>query len=237
LTEEVTGNHWFWAEEFDLSALSYPQFLAFFFDRPIASDKEQYDLFRSGIDYFIASNPTTVVAHVQAMCRTFSELTKAYSNEQLDQGLWAVFGAGISCERFLFDLTVDLGSRIDCIESMCLPFRDVVEHSNLDAHESFYWMWWDVILHAFWNIFYETDDRYEALSDDGKRMLDAIYRTLLKILSLNHKACQWSALHGLGHLHHPLVRETVQSYLNAHRKELTDEDAQWVEDCGNGSIT
>jgi hypothetical protein len=35
----------FWAEEFDLSALSYSQFLAFFFDRPVVGDEEQYDLF------------------------------------------------------------------------------------------------------------------------------------------------------------------------------------------------
>ncbi len=46
LTEELPGNHGFWAEEFDLSALSYPQFLAFFFDRPVVGDKEQYELFR-----------------------------------------------------------------------------------------------------------------------------------------------------------------------------------------------
>ncbi len=126
MTEELPGKHYFWAEEFDLSALSYPQFLAFFFDRPIVADKEQYDLFRSGIDYFIASNPTTVVAHLQTMCRSFSELTKVYSNEQLDQGLWAVFGAAISCEQFLFDPKVDLGLRLDCIDSMYLPFSDVV---------------------------------------------------------------------------------------------------------------
>jgi hypothetical protein len=235
LTEQPSGATGFWAEEFDLSALSYPQFLAFFFDRSIVGDKERYDLFRSGIDYFIASNPTTVVEHLQTMCRTFSELTKVYSNEQVDQGLWAVFGAGISCERFLFDPTVDLALRIDCIECMYLPFRDVIAHSAIDARDSFYWMWWDMILHTFWNIFYETDDRYDALSDDGKRMLDAMYGTLLRILALNHRACQRSALHGLGHLHHPLGRETVQSYLDVHRRELTDDDVQWIERCRDGT--
>jgi hypothetical protein len=59
---------------------------------------------------------------------------------------------------------------------------------------------------------------------------------LLKILALDHRGCQWSALHGLGHLHHPLGPEIVQRYLDVHRKELTDEDAQWVENCSNGSI-
>ena len=45
-----------------------------------------------------------------------------------------------------------------------------------------------------------------------------MYQTLLKILALDNPACQWSALHGLGHLYHPLGRETVQSYLDTHRR-------------------
>jgi hypothetical protein len=236
LPEQLPGHIYFWAEEFDLSALGYPEFLAFFFDRPVVGKEQTWDLFRRGIDYFIASNPATAVEHLQTMCRTFSDLTKVYSHEQLDQGLWAVFGAGISCEQFLFDPTVGPGLRVDCIESMYVPFRDVVAHSTLGKRESFYWMWWDMILHTFWNIFYETNDRYDAFSDDGKRMSDAMNRTLLKILALNNKACQWSALHGMGHLNHPLRRLDVQNYLNVHRNELTAEDAQWVEDCSNGSI-
>lgn len=235
--EEIEGiPGTFWADEFALSALSYPQFLDFFFDRPIVSDKEQYDLFRGGFDGFIASNPATVVAHLEAMCRGFSELTKVYSHQELDQGLWAVFGAGISCEQFLFDPAVDLALRIDCIESMHLPFRDVVAHSSLGKEESFYFMWWDMILHTFWHIYYSTDDNYHKLPADGKQMFDAMYQTLLRILALNHRGCQWSALHGLGHLRHPLGREAVQNYLDVHRRELTDEDLKWVEGCRDGRI-
>jgi hypothetical protein len=113
LTEQPVGlRGWFWADDFDLSALSYPQFLDFFFDRPPVGDDKQYDLFRGGIDYFVASNPATVVAHVRAMCRAFSELTNVYSHEELNKGLWAIFGAGISCEQYLFDPAVDLGLRV-----------------------------------------------------------------------------------------------------------------------------
>jgi hypothetical protein len=221
---------WFWQDDFDLSALSYPQFLDFFFDRPIVGDAKEYDLFRGGIDEFNASKPATVVAHLRNMCQAFSELTKVYSHEELNQGLWAVFGAAISCEQYLFDATVDLEPRIDCIESMYLPFRDVVAHSTIDRYGSFYFMWWDMILHTFWLQF----DYKETFSEDARKVLDAMYRTLLRILSLDNETCQWSALHGLGHLNHPLVRETVQSYLDAHRDELTAEDVQWIEGCRDG---
>jgi hypothetical protein len=222
----------FWQDDFDLSALSYPQFLDFFFDRPIVGDHKTHDLFRGGIDYFIASNPAAVVAHAQAMCRNFLEVSKIYSHEELDQGLWAVFGAAISCEQYLFDPAVDLGLRIDCIESMYVPFRDVVAESIIGKHDSFYWMWWDMILHTFWLKF----DGYATLSAEGRQLHETIYQVLLKILALDHPSCQWSALHGLGHLRHPLVRETVQSYLNAHRNELSDEDVQWIEGCRDGKI-
>lgn len=234
MSDESAGNQLFWAEEFDLSTLSYPEFLAFFFDRPTVGDKESYDLFRAGIDDFIASSPARVVAHVHAVCLNYSELTKIYSSEQLDQGLWAVFGAAISCEQYLFDPIVDLRSRISCIESMYIPFRGVVAHSAIDKHDSFFWMWWDMILHTFWQMADNYKFDYPGLSGDGKQVLEAMYQTLCRILALDHPACQWSALHGLGHLRHPSGRQTVQSFLDAHRNELTEEDVKWIETCRDG---
>jgi hypothetical protein len=137
LSEEVS-DQCFWAEEFDLSALSYPEFLTFFFDRPVVITTERYELFRSGIDDFVASHPAIVVAHLHAICQSLSALTKVYSHEQLDQGLWAVFGAGISCEQFLFDPAIDLELWVKCIESMYLPFREIVANSSLGKQGSFY---------------------------------------------------------------------------------------------------
>jgi hypothetical protein len=218
--------------EFDLSALTRPQFLAFFFDRPVVGDKNEGDLFRSGMDSFVASNPTTVVGHIEAMCRNFAELPTIYSHEQIDQGLWAVFGGRLRCEQYLFDRSVDRALRMGCIESMYLPFRDIVASGPTNISDSFYWMWWDIILHAFWppvGGYY-----YSALNNDKKQMAETMYQTLSGILALNHRGCQWCALHGLGHLHHPLVRETVQSYLNVHRNELTDDEVQWIEACRDG---
>ncbi len=238
-------------KEFDLSALTYPQFLAFFLDRPVVGDKNEDDLFRSGIDRFVASDPTTVVGYLETTCRSLAELVKVYSPEQLDQGLWAVFGAGISCEQYLFVPAVDCRLRIDCVESMYLPFRDVVVHHSGDIRGSFYWMWWDLILHTFWlsTDQYKVDrsdldakqliehlrqvmsrvEDYSALTHDQELIAGAMYQTLSKILALNSRGCQWCALHGLGHLHHPLAGELVQRYLDEHRSELNDEDVQWIE--------
>lgn len=220
-------------EEFDLSALTYPQFVEFFFARPVVGENERYDLFRSGIDSFVPSHPAIVVDHLRRICCELSEPTNACSREQIDQGWWAVFGAGIECQRFLFAPSVDPSLRTACIESMYLPFRDVVAKSTLGKRDSFYWMWWDLVLETFGN---ETTEVYEELSSDAKQMLESIYETLVKILALDHLACQWSALHGLGHSPHPKVRETVQRYLDLHRVDLSEEDTEWVERCSEGRI-
>ena len=152
-----------WEFEIDLSGLTHQEFLAFFFDRPVVGKEHEYDLFRSEMHSFGASNPAIVVGHIHEMCRNLAELAKVYSDEQLEQGLWAVFGAGISCERFLFDPTVNSRLRKNCIESMLLPFSNLVARCTTDVRESFYFMWWDMILHTFW----ETDDYdYAALNSD-----------------------------------------------------------------------
>ncbi len=232
---------WIWWEELDLSSLTYPAFLAYFFDRPIVgSADERYYLFRKGIDNFYAYDPATVASHVRDMCRDWANLTKIYSDDQLNQGLWAVFGVAISCERFCLDPQVDISLRTDAIESMYIPFRDGAMHRTVEyVKDSFYSMWWDAIL---FNTFYEDDWKtgysrsrdYRALTDDRKLMGDAILRTLVKILALDHQGCQWCALHGLGHLNHPSGGEIVQAYLDAHRSELSEIDILWIEQCRDG---
>jgi hypothetical protein len=243
----VTDDEWM---EFDLSALTYPQFLAFFFDRPVVGDDKCYDLFRSGIDSFEASDPAAVVSHLQTMCTTFPELARAYSQEQLDQELWAVFGSAISCERFLFDPAVDSTLRTACIESMYLPFAEVVSRLSIDIHETFYWMWWDMILHTFWenyDPYFLTGDSpphyvppdYEdpaLLDEQGKQMSEVLFKVLSRILEIPNRGCHFCALHGFGHLHYSKGSETVQKYIDTHRDELSSEELHWVEGCRDGTV-
>jgi hypothetical protein len=248
---------WIWWEELDLSTLTYPQFLAYFFDRPIVRNDESYDLFRKGIDNFYAYDPATVASHVRDLCRSFADLAKIYSDEQLNQGLWAVFSAGIACQRFCFDPQVDTSLRTDAIESMYIPVRDVAVSRAVElVKDSFFFMWWDLILDEFWHstgqhnfdhsglnaeqliekyrqmAFVSYD--YAALTNDQKLMVDTMFRSLQKILALDHQGCQWCALHGLGHLNHPSGPEIVQGYLDRHRTELIYADLQWVEQCRDG---
>ena len=81
---------------------------------------------------------------------------------------------------------------------------------------------------------YEFD--YAALTDDHKQMLESMYQTLMRILAIDHMGCQICALHGLGHLHHPLVPEAVTRYLDTHRSEFDHQDRRWIEECRDGTV-
>jgi hypothetical protein len=177
-------------------------------------------------------------------------LTKVYSKEQWDQGLWAVFGAGISCERFLFDPAVDSALGIACLESMYVPFAEVASRLSSDIHETFFWMWWDMILHTFWRSYdpyFQMDhplpdytppdyDDPALLDEEGKQMRETLFTVLSRILEIPHRGCQFCALHGFGHLHYSKGSETVQRYIDGHLNELSPEEVLWVEGCRDRKV-
>ena len=228
----------FWINDFDLSTLTPAQFSTFFFDRPIVEGVHAtHKLFLGEFEAFAISpsNPAVMVANVQAMCRNFSELATIYSSEQLDQGLWAVF-ATVRCGQYLFDPAIDSRLRVDCVESMYLPFRDVVALRTANVKESFYWMWWDEILHDLYPVPKEYKYGYLTLTNDQSQMVETIFQTLSKILALDHLGCQICALHGLGHLYHPSSEKLAQGYLDEHRGEFSAEDVKWIEDCRDSTV-
>jgi hypothetical protein len=169
------------------------------------------------------------------MCLNFGDLAKIYSPYQLDQGLWTVF-ATVRCGKYLFDPAIDSRLRIDCVESMYLPFRDVVALRTTDIKDSFYWMWWDEILHDLYPVPKEYKYGHLTLTADQSQVIEIIFQTLSKILALDHRGCQICALHGLGHLYHPSQEPLVQGYLDEHRSEFSDEDVRWIEDCRDSSV-
>ena len=228
----------FWIDDLDLSTLTSEQFSSFFFDRPIVEGVDAtWEMFLGEFEAFAiaVANPAAMVANVQAMCRNFADLAKIYSPEQIDQGLWAVF-ATVRCGKYLFDPAIDSRLRIGCVESMYLPFRDVVALRSTDIKDSFYWMWWDEILHDLDPIPKEYKFGYLTLTHDQSQMVEIIFQTLAKILALDHRRCQICALHGLGHLYHPSSEKLVQRYLDEHRNEFDAEDIVWIESCRDSSV-
>ena len=64
-------------------------------------------------------------------------------------------------------------------------------------------------------------------------MLDVMFETLKGILDLPQREAQRCALHGLGHLLHPAVRDTVQRYIDANKSDFP---LAWLEHCRDGTV-
>jgi hypothetical protein len=212
--------------DFDLSQLTYEEWLMYLFDRPVGdrvfwNEVDQYD------NYHDLAEPATIVQHLQRTCLEHGAILRRYSREQVDQGLWWILSESLfDCGRTLFDCTVDFDLRRRCIESMYHVYADIVAKTDGDATETIYWMWWDFIGHAC------TSHELDRVTLDWQLTTSVIIQTLAKIVNLPNRRCQWAALHGLGHLDcHPKAREVVQRYLDAHGEELSADERKWVEAC------
>jgi len=71
--------------------------------------------------------------------------------------------------------------------------------------------WWDSLRYD-WRCGNRNRDR----GGEDLQLQDVFFGTLAKILFLDSETCQDSALHGLGHLHHPGTTELIDRYLLEH---------------------
>jgi len=119
-------------------------------------------------------------------------------------------------------------------------YSDYVAKSTVEVMENCFDMWWDVVASGFWEqIHFDLKiDKGDVLSlkAEHRALLDAMFETLSNILALPDPRTQGFALHGLGHLHHPGVRDLVQRFLDDHGKDFTPEGIQWVERCRDGTV-
>lgn len=86
---------------------------------------------------------------------------------------------------------------------------------------------------GMWGIFGENLRLYELLWDPSIPSEQQI-QCIRSMYSVYFQSTG-DALHGLGHLHHPAVRETVQKFIDTHQGELTEQGLRWVEQCRDGT--
>jgi hypothetical protein len=228
------------SENLDLSSLSFDQFTEFFFSREVVSDKKQYDYFltgRNGQKYSesIPSSPWVLVNHLARLFSEFGQIARKYTLAQVDQGIWGMWGANLRLYEFLFASSAPLESRLNCIRSMHHVYSDYVSQLGRqpDSEIGGIYMWWDLILHGFWDLSRPVvpgSFRGDAskLDEESRVMLDVLFETLTQILAIPNRACQQSALHGLGHLYHPNVHDAVQRFIGASPSGF---ELKWLEEC------
>lgn len=219
-------------DEIDISLMPYDEWLSFVFDHPVRNNSPQ-DGWYSKRDYNLSvfvSNPAQLVEHVTRLCHDFTKLVDTYSLPQINLGLWFVIGPTVDLGQYLREKDVLIEVRKSCVRSMYRVYADFVSQSDAEEMETIFYMWWDMLLCAFyWMVDSEIDE-------DAREIENTILETLAKILQLDDIRTQQYALHGLGHLEHPKVRDVVAEYINAHGDEWTEDSQQWLQTCLDGTV-
>jgi len=226
-------------DKFDISALSYEEFIEYVFTT-LEGQMESLD--PNGKDYWMIAitRPEVVVKYLTRFCTEFRKLAETVPADTLDNGIDEMLdSSSLELQKVLWDNRVPLQERVDCIRSMYRVFADFVVNREFGKSEGCFYMWWDFVCWGFW--FHQTYHKklpaknYELLGDGDKKLVDAMFETLVEVLKLNGSSAKGAALHGLGHVHHPGVRAVVQDFIDRHLSELDAKEISWLEKCRDGT--
>lgn len=186
------------------------------------------------------SNSALAVRHVTNLFREPAILLSRYSPAQIDQGVSFLISNTCSSHLcFLYENSIPLAERVQCVESFYPLFRDVFSvickdelgHTETDGRASSVlnyscYMWWDII--PLW----------AGTEGDGVgEISQACLAVMERILGLPSQACQESALHGLGHWQldaRRKVEEIIDKYLR--RGDISEELREYAIAARSGSI-
>jgi len=200
----------------DPSSLGPEQFAAFYFARPLPIIESDGKILEGRSHDSIEIDAAGLVASATKLFLDFGSV-HGYSTEQIDQGLWFLFGHPHWLFNRLVSENVSRQLRQGCIESMLVPFRDYYQH--LTVAPSAFFMWWD---------HFRDWDRHPEFIPVCRRVLE-------QMLALPDKKSQFAALHGFNHLRPDSeAPRIVQRYLDEHWAELTPEEVAWIEMCRDG---
>ncbi len=230
---------------FDFSRLNFDEFVSFFFDHDIATEEFWYldsDLLcMSDFDDEGVASPRVIVGHMTRLFTNFADIPLRFSPPQINAGIWAMLShQPFRSQKHLWLQSTPLVERLDCIHSMYSVYAGYVAKSSAEVMENCFSMWWDWVASSFWQHVHFVNKIGEgdvaSLNREQTSLLGAMFQTLSRILALTDRRTQEYSLHGLGHLHHPDVRNVVQRFLDSHRNELSVDAIRWVEECRDGTV-
>jgi hypothetical protein len=125
----------------DLSSESFDQFVEFFFNREVMPDEKQCDYFLTELageqyEEAVHSLPSLVVTHMTELFSEFGVIAPKYSLAQLDQGIWGIFGENLRLYELLWDSSVPLEKRLQCVRSMFAVFSNFVSISKVEVMQN-----------------------------------------------------------------------------------------------------
>lgn len=217
----------------DFSVLPYEDWIEVVFNRPVS--KHPW----AGIEFaFEPRVPAVLIEHLTRMCLEFASLRPRFSWEEIDQGVWSALTYPVESVMLLFRESIPLDVRLSCIKAMYKVFSGTVCKIKEDiSNVTCFFMWWDLIAFEFCGQRNRgTKEAFLPKNKGDQELQDTIFETLVRILKLDDTKCRKSALHGLSHLHHPKGADVVQSFIDSHGGEYTEEEIKWMQGCRDGMV-
>jgi hypothetical protein len=158
----------------------------------------------------VTFDPQRVCDYYVRLFRQPGFLLERFSKGQLEQGFWAIQVENLECSAHvvIWNSSLPFPARQACVRSMLDLFRGLFAVEHLDTSVQ---MWWDSLCYDW-----HCGNRDRRRGGEDLSMQDTMFEALASILDLDSEFCQYAALHGLGHLHHPDTEQLVQRYLNGH---------------------
>jgi hypothetical protein len=191
--------------ECDLIGVSFDEYVAFLFDKPVpqAHEKEKWYW---NVD--VAFSPDEIASHYIQLFTEPAFLLSRFLKPELEEGFWAIQSGNLGCDvpHIIWHRSLPFATRENCVRSMFYLFERLFSIEPLETAAN---MWWHSLCYDW-----HCGVRSRSNGGDDERMQDVMFETLSQILHLQSLSCQVDALHGLGHLHHPDTREVIQQYLD-----------------------
>jgi hypothetical protein len=213
------------APEACLDKLAYADWLKFVFDHPSVAKGEDRWYCQDDAGGFYFKDSRQFLGHLTRLLNEPEFLLADYSLEQIKQGFWC-FVSAFELPDILEDKEIEFGLRRACIAAFEPAYRRLFNRRGL---EKLAFMYWDALAYTF----YSAQGRAE--SDDHRRVQEAMFETLIKILNHKERVNFISALHGLGHLRHEGSAEAIMDSLYR-RGDLRQGDMSYAMACVRGDM-
>lgn len=199
---------------YDLVGTSFEDFVSFLFEHPVdapLTDQDQAGHHPWYWKVVVRFEPVRVAADYARLFADPQWLQLNYTQEQLEQGIWAIQSNSLPCSvaEIIWHEDVPFVMRENCVRAMYPLFARLFAHAPFEKADE---MWWESLTYDWFD-----GRRDRKNGGDDLRMQDVMFETLQKILFLPAPVCQGAALHGLGHLRHPATGSLIRLYLDQYR--------------------
>lgn len=200
--------------QFDLLGASYEEFVDFLFEHEVVPIPRSEN--RGPEPWYwkaeVLFEPVRVASDYARLFTDPEFLLARFSMSKLEQGFWAIQSCNIECSvaEIIWHRQVPFVMRANCVHSMFHLFEKLFASMQSETAVE---MWWDSLAYDW-----HCGNKSRQNGGEDEEMQDVMFETLAKILALPQPTCQASALHGLGHLHHPETPLLIERYIEANRE-------------------